>query len=101
MCVIAEGPIARQMGKLGEGERRRAVLTELVGRFGDKAASPLDQIGQCWTEQTTSALTSVNVRPPIRSRASNSATDSPACLSRNAAVSPTNPAPPRNDLRPP
>jgi monoamine oxidase len=51
MCVIVEGPIARQLGALGADDRRRTILAELVGRFGDKAASPVDYIEQCWTTE--------------------------------------------------
>ena len=64
MCVIAEGPIARQLRKLGEAERRRAVLTELVGRFGDKAASPVDYIEQCWTTERYSGGGMLSHAPP-------------------------------------
>ena len=49
--MIVEGPIARQIGKLDPTERRRTILAELVGRFGDKAASPVDYIEQCWTTE--------------------------------------------------
>ena len=38
LCVIIEGPIARQYERLDEAERRQAVLDALVERFGDKAA---------------------------------------------------------------
>jgi monoamine oxidase len=51
LCVIVEGPIARQIGKLDETERRRTILAELVGRFGDRAASPVDYLEQCWTTE--------------------------------------------------
>jgi monoamine oxidase len=51
LCVIVEGPIARQIGKLDETERRRTILAELVGRFGDRAASPVDYVEQCWTTE--------------------------------------------------
>jgi monoamine oxidase len=51
LCVIVEGPVARQLGRLDETERRRTILAELVGRFGDKAASPVDYIEQCWTTE--------------------------------------------------
>jgi monoamine oxidase len=51
LCVIVEGPIARQLGRLDETERRRTILAELVGRFGDKAASPVEYIEQCWTTE--------------------------------------------------
>jgi monoamine oxidase len=49
LCVIVEGPIARQIGRRDETERRRAILAELVGRFGDKAASPVDYLEQNWS----------------------------------------------------
>lgn len=48
MCVIVEGPIARDLNKLDEAERRLTILAELVGRFGDKAASPVDYLEQNW-----------------------------------------------------
>ncbi len=51
MCVIVEGPIAREIGKLGADDRRRTILAELVGRFGEAAASPMDYIEQCWTTE--------------------------------------------------
>lgn len=51
LCVIVEGPIARQLGQLDADDRRRTILAELVGRFGDKAASPVDYIEQCWTTE--------------------------------------------------
>ena len=51
MCVIVEGPIARRIGTLEADDRRRTILAELVGRFGDKAASPVDYIEQCWTTE--------------------------------------------------
>ena len=49
MCVIVEGPIAREACRLDESERRAAVLAELVKRFGDKAKSPQHYIEQNWT----------------------------------------------------
>jgi monoamine oxidase len=51
MCVIVEGPIARRLGTLDPDDRRRTILAELVGRFGDKAASPTDYLEQCWTTE--------------------------------------------------
>ena len=48
LCVIVEGPIARDLNKLDEADRRRTILAELVGRFGDKAASPVDYLEQNW-----------------------------------------------------
>ncbi|MGQ4596617.1 FAD-dependent oxidoreductase [Nocardia sp. R6R-6] len=49
LCVIVEGPIARQIGKLDESERRTAILSELGDRFGDRARSPIDYIEQDWS----------------------------------------------------
>jgi monoamine oxidase len=49
LCVIVEGPIARRLGQLDEAERRRTILAELVGRFGEKAGSPVDYVEQNWS----------------------------------------------------
>ncbi|MFX0578302.1 flavin monoamine oxidase family protein [Nocardia nepalensis] len=49
LCVIVEGPIARQIGQLDEAERRKTVLSALVERFGDKVCSPVDYIEHNWT----------------------------------------------------
>lgn len=49
MCVITEGPIARELCKLDHSSRRTAILGELVKRFGDKAKSPEHYIEQNWT----------------------------------------------------
>jgi monoamine oxidase len=64
LCVIVEGPIARQIGKLDETERRRVILAELVGRFGDKAASPVDYVEQCWTTERYSGGGMLSHAPP-------------------------------------
>jgi monoamine oxidase len=49
MCVITEGPAARQLGGLDESERKATVIHELVDRFGTKAASPVGYHEQNWT----------------------------------------------------
>jgi monoamine oxidase len=49
LCVIIEGPIARDLTRLEDSARRTAILGELVKRFGDKAGSPVDYIEQNWT----------------------------------------------------
>lgn len=49
LCVIVEGPIARQVGQLDEAERRKTVLGALVERFGDTAGSPVDYVEHNWT----------------------------------------------------
>ena len=64
LCVIVEGPIARRIGELDEAERRRTILAALVGRFGDKAASPLDYIEQCWTTERYSGGGMLSHAPP-------------------------------------
>ena len=64
LCVIVEGPIARRLTKLDADERRRAVLAELVGRFGDKAASPVDYIEQNWTTERYSGGGMLSHAPP-------------------------------------
>jgi monoamine oxidase len=64
MCVIVEGPVARQIGELDETERRRTILAELVGRFGDKAASPVDYVEQCWTTERYSGGGMISHAPP-------------------------------------
>ena len=52
LCVIIEGPDrARRSAGSTDAERRRTILAELVGRFGDKAASPVDYIEQYWTTE--------------------------------------------------
>ena len=51
LCVIVEGPIARQLGRLDAAERRRSILAELVGRFGAKAGTPVDYLEQEWTTE--------------------------------------------------
>ena len=64
LCVIVEGPIARRIGELDEAERRRTILAELVGRFGDKAASPVHYIEQCWTTERYSGGGMLSHAPP-------------------------------------
>ncbi|MEU6584884.1 FAD-dependent oxidoreductase [Nocardia sp. NPDC046763] len=51
LCVISEGPIARQIGRLDAAERRTAILHELVTRFGEKAGLPVDYIEQDWSTE--------------------------------------------------
>ncbi|MDT5013368.1 MAG: monoamine oxidase [Mycobacterium sp.] len=49
LCVIVEGPIARDITKWDGAARRTAVVGELVKRFGPKAGSPIDYIEQNWS----------------------------------------------------
>lgn len=49
LTVITEGPVARQIARLSEGERKRAILDAVAERFGDKARSPVDYVEQNWS----------------------------------------------------
>lgn len=49
MCVITEGPAARQLGRLAQRDRKAAVTHELVDRFGEKAGSPIGYHEQDWS----------------------------------------------------
>ena len=46
LTVITEGPVARRIAELSEGERRKAILDGVAERFGDKALSPIDYVEQ-------------------------------------------------------
>lgn len=64
LTAIAEGSIARQMTKLTEDERRKAVLDAVAERFGDKALSPLDYVEQNWTVERYSGGGMIAHAPP-------------------------------------
>jgi monoamine oxidase len=49
MCVITEGPVARELTRLDEADRKAAVIGELVDRFGKKASAPVEYHEQNWT----------------------------------------------------
>jgi monoamine oxidase len=49
MCVINEGPTARRYSKMSADDQKRAVLAELVNRFGQKAATPVAYFDQDWS----------------------------------------------------
>jgi monoamine oxidase len=49
LCVVIEGPLAREYGRLDATARRTAVLAELANRFGEKASRPVDFIEQNWS----------------------------------------------------
>jgi monoamine oxidase len=51
LCVVTEGPAARQYARLDEGERRQAVLDALAQRFGAKAGKPVDYHEQDWSSE--------------------------------------------------
>ncbi|HKV20237.1 MAG TPA: FAD-dependent oxidoreductase [Mycobacterium sp.] len=64
MCVIVEGPTAREMCALDAAKRREAVLGELAARFGAKARSPLDYVEQNWTTERYSGGGMISHAPP-------------------------------------
>ncbi|MGO4442242.1 flavin monoamine oxidase family protein [Mycobacterium sp. 2YAF39] len=49
LTVITEGPVARQMTKLSDAERKEGVLKEVAERFGDKALTPVEYLEQNWS----------------------------------------------------
>jgi monoamine oxidase len=64
LCVIVEGPIARQLTALDSDVRRQRVLAELMARFGRKAALPVDYIEQNWTTERYSGGGMLSHAPP-------------------------------------
>ncbi|OBI82180.1 flavin monoamine oxidase family protein [Mycobacterium sp. E740] len=64
LTVITEGPEARQIGRLGDGERRDAVLAAVAERFGDKALSPVDYVEQNWATEPYSGGGMIAHTPP-------------------------------------
>ncbi|MGK8523686.1 flavin monoamine oxidase family protein [Nocardia asteroides] len=51
LCVIVEGPMARELSLREAGERRGVILGALVERFGRKAGSPVDFVEQDWSAE--------------------------------------------------
>jgi monoamine oxidase len=64
MCVIVEGPSARDLGRLEPGARRTAVLSALAERFGAQSNSPVDYIEQNWTTEPYSGGGMISHAPP-------------------------------------
>jgi monoamine oxidase len=64
LTVITEGPVARQLAKLTEDERRKAVLDAVAERLGDKALSPVDYLEQNWTVERYSGGGMIAHAPP-------------------------------------
>jgi monoamine oxidase len=64
MCVITEGPAARQLGRLDKADRRAAVIKELVTRFGARAGSPIGYHEQNWTAERYSGGGMISHAPP-------------------------------------
>jgi monoamine oxidase len=64
LCVIIEGPIAREMCATDAAARRTVVLDELAKRFVAKARSPVDFIEQNWTVERYSGGGMISHAPP-------------------------------------
>ena len=64
LCVIVEGPTARDMCAFDAAKRRGLVLDELADRFGAKAGSPVDFIEQNWTIERYSGGGMISHAPP-------------------------------------
>ena len=64
LCVIVEGPTARDMCAFDAAKRRGLVLVELADRFGAKAGSPVDFIEQNWTIERYSGGGMISHAPP-------------------------------------
>lgn len=64
LCVIIEGPTARELTAMQADERRAAVLRSLAERFGTKANSPVDYMEQNWTTERYSGGGMISHAPP-------------------------------------
>jgi monoamine oxidase len=64
LCVIIEGPIARDLCALELADRRAKVLDDLVERFGSKAGSPIEFVEQNWTLERYSGGGMISHAPP-------------------------------------
>lgn len=64
LTVITEGPVARQIGRLSETGRRKAVLDAVAERFGSLALSPVDYVEQNWAVERYSGGGMIAHTPP-------------------------------------
>lgn len=64
LCVITEGPVAREMTKLSEEERKKGVIDAVAERFGDKARALTDYVEQNWTIERYSGGGMIAHTPP-------------------------------------
>jgi monoamine oxidase len=64
LTVITEGPVARQMTKLPDDERKKAVLAAVAERFGDKALTPVEYVEQNWSVERYSGGGMIAHTPP-------------------------------------
>jgi monoamine oxidase len=64
LCVIIEGPTARELCDVSASRRRSLILEDLAKRFGAKARSPIDFIEQNWTIERYSGGGMISHAPP-------------------------------------
>ncbi|OBF84993.1 monoamine oxidase [Mycobacterium sp. 852002-51163_SCH5372311] len=64
LCVVSEGPTAREYDRLDETERRQKVLDTLVHRFGAKAGKPVEYVEQNWSREPYSGGGMLSHAPP-------------------------------------
>ncbi len=64
MCVITEGPVARDLSSLAPAARRDAVLSDLAERFGSRCRSPVDYVEQDWSFERYSGGGMISHAPP-------------------------------------
>ncbi len=64
LCVIIEGPTARELCGMAAADRHALILDELAKRFGAKAHSPVDFIEQNWTIERYSGGGMLSHAPP-------------------------------------
>ena len=64
LCVIIEGPPARDLCAVDAADRRSLVLDDLAKRFGAEALSPVDFIEQNWTLERYSGGGMISHAPP-------------------------------------
>jgi monoamine oxidase len=64
LTVITEGPVARQMTRMPDAERRAAVLDAVAERFGAAARTPVDYLEQNWSVERYSGGGMISHTPP-------------------------------------
>ena len=58
------GPVAKKVDEMDAGERRRAVIDKLTGRFGPKASRPVDFVETAWfNEEWTRGCSFAHLTP--------------------------------------
>jgi monoamine oxidase len=69
MASFTFGRVAERVARLGESERRQAVIDALTARFGPKAAAPVEFIETAWwTEEWTRGCSMAHFPPGLLTR---------------------------------